>query len=611
MAASKHNKFTIEYLLEILLLNGLVGQEQAAEIRGGYLAALGRRPRSRVQERGDNLLGSAEPSSDPLDYIVSLKLLLPGDNALGRTVDDDIMARLMAAEAGLPYRRVEQRDLDLELITSILPQSFASRHLVLPLGLSGQNLEVAVRHPFYDTILEDVRRVSGQPTSPVIVPSGMLKKLIGEVYTFRGTVAGAESLYSGGSRLGLDIGNLEQFVKLKSAAEIAEDDQHIKNLVDYLLSDALANKASDIHIEPKRNELLVRMRFDGVLHDVYHLPKVLHPAVTSRIKTISRLDIAEKRRPQDGRIKIAAGKSGEAEVRVSTVPVAFGEKTVMRILDPEALFMELSGLFHNPADLEKWNSFMTMPHGIILVTGPTGSGKTTTLYSTLRQLATPAVNVTTVEDPIEMVHEEFNQIAVQPKIGITFGNIIRNILRQDPDIIMIGEMRDAETAENAIQAALTGHLVLSTLHTNDAPSAVTRLIDLGMEPFLVSSTLVGIMAQRLVRRICKYCVDEFVLTQQMAMELGFITQGDLTLKRGRGCEMCRNTGYLGRLATVEVMPMSESLKELTLKEKIGALEFKSLARQEGMTTLRENALDLMLAGLTTIEEVLRVTAPDE
>ncbi|MDL2260340.1 GspE/PulE family protein, partial [Deltaproteobacteria bacterium OttesenSCG-928-K17] len=352
------------------------------------------------------------------------------------------------------------------------------------------------------------------------------------------------------------------------------------------------------------------MRFDGVLHDLHHLPKVLHPAVTSRIKTISRLDIAEKRRPQDGRIKISAKNGSEAEVRVSTVPVAFGEKTVLRILDPEALFLDLKDMFFNKDDLKKWNSFTSRPHGIILVTGPTGSGKTTTLYSTLRQLASPNVNVTTVEDPIEMVHDEFNQIAVQPKIGITFGSIIRNILRQDPDIIMIGEMRDSETAENAVQAALTGHLVLSTLHTNDAPSAITRIIDLGLQPFLVSSTVAGIMAQRLVRRICKYCAEDYVLTRAEALELGFITEGDLMLKKGRGCDMCRDTGYLGRMATVEVMAMSDHIKQLTLKDGISSQELKNAARLEGMSTLRENALDLMLSGLTTLEEVLRVTAPD-
>ena len=607
----KHAKYGIDYVLDLLVSNGLVGLSQAGEIKKSYQIALGPAGRLTRNKSGENGSGNAAGSSlDPLTYVIGLNLLLPGDNTLGRTIDDDIMARLMANEAGLPYRRVEQRDLDLELVTSILPQSFAARHLVMPLGLEDGHLMVGVRHPFYHNILEDVRRVADKPTSMVIVPTPMLRKLISEVYNFRGSVVGAEGQYAGGASLGFDLGNLEQFVKLKSASEIADDDQHIRNLVDYLLAEALNGKASDIHLEPKRSEFLVRMRFDGVLHDVHHLPKVLHAAVTSRIKTISRLDIAEKRRPQDGRIKIAGKGGEEAEVRVSTVPVAFGEKTVMRILDPEALFMELDDMFHNKTDLAKWNTFTALPHGIILVTGPTGSGKTTTLYSTLRRLATPAVNVTTIEDPIEMVHDEFNQIAVQPKIGITFGSIIRNILRQDPDIIMIGEMRDGETAENAVQAALTGHLVLSTLHTNDAPSAVTRLIDLGLQPFLVSSTVVGIMAQRLVRRICKYCAEDFVLTREGALELGFITEGDLKLKRGRGCDMCRDTGYLGRLAAVEVMVMSENLKTLTLKEGLSSQEIKAEARREGMGTLRESALDLMLAGQTTIEEVLRVTAPD-
>ncbi|MCL2028971.1 MAG: GspE/PulE family protein [Deltaproteobacteria bacterium] len=587
--------------MDILLFNGLAGQSQVGEIKRAYQASVTRRPgKTAVAE-----------SDDPLDFLVGLKMPLPGqDNNLGRTIDDDVLARLMAQTAALPYRRIEQRELDAELVTSILPRSYAASHLVLPLGLDAEGrLMVAVRHPFCQVALEDVRRVIDKPVQPVIVPGNQIKKVIGEIYAFRGAVAGAENLYSGGSRLGFDIGNLEQFVKLKSAAEITHDDQHIKNLVDFLLAEALNDKASDIHIEPKRGDLMVRMRFDGVLHDVHRLPKVIHPAVVSRIKTISRLDIAEKRRPQDGRIKIAA-KSGEAEVRVSTVPVAFGEKIVMRILDPEALFMDLADMFFNPADLSKWNAFTSLPHGIILVTGPTGSGKTTTLYSTLRRLATPEVNVTTVEDPIEMVHEEFNQIAVQPKIGITFGSIIRNILRQDPDIIMIGEMRDLETAENAIQAALTGHLVLSTLHTNDAPSAVTRLFDLGLQPFLVSSTVVGIMAQRLVRRICKYCVESFILSKEAARDLELGADRDLALRRGRGCEMCRGTGYQGRLATVEVMTMSEGLKQLCLREGLSAQELKRQARREGMTTLRENALSLMTSGLTTIEEVLRVTAPD-
>jgi general secretion pathway protein E len=603
----KHSKYGLNYVIDLLVDNGLLGLGQSSELKTEYMSARSARGRISPTRKADR---PEEIPDDPLDFVISRKLLLPGDNALGRTIDDDILARLMAGDANLPYRRVEQRELDLELVTSILPKIFAARHLVLPLGLEDGRLMVGVRHPFYQSVLEDVRRAAEQPTAPVIVPGNMIRKLISEIYSFRGSVVGAEGQYAGGPGIGFDIGNLEQFVKLKSAAEIGEDDQHIKNLVDFLLGEALSGKASDIHIEPKRNGLLVRMRFDGVLHDLHHLPKVLHPAVTSRIKTISRLDIAEKRRPQDGRIRIAA-KNGEAEVRVSTVPVAFGEKTVMRILDPEALFLDLEDMFSNPRDLARWKAITSLPHGIILVTGPTGSGKTTTLYSTLRRLATEAVNVTTVEDPIEMIHEEFNQIAVQPKIGITFGSIIRNILRQDPDIIMIGEMRDAETAENAVQAALTGHLVLSTLHTNDAPSAVTRLLDLGLQPFLVASTVVGIIAQRLLRRICKYCVEDFVLTREAALELGFLTENDLTLKRGRGCEMCRDTGYLGRMAAVEVLGMSEGLKRLTLKEGLSSQELKGEARREGLTTLRENALDLMLAGLTTIEEVLRVTAPDD
>ena len=595
------SRFSLDYLLDLLLHAGLLGQHKAEVIRSDFQEAVlrGRRPKGQ---------GAPQPPSDPLDFLISLKLPLVGQ-AEGRLVDDDVLAKLMAKDSGLPYRRVEQRELNLEYITKLLPKSFVTRHLILPLGLEGAQLAVAVRHPFCQTVLDDVRRVASTPIEPVILSQGNIRKLIGDIYAFNTSVRGATGQYTGGALAGLDMNNLEQYVKLKSASEISDDDQHIKNLIDLLFAEAFEGHASDIHLEPKRDHLLVRMRFDGILHDMYRLPAVIHPAMISRIKTISRLDIAERRRPQDGRIKIAH-KDSEAEVRVSTVPVAFGEKVVMRLLDPEALFLDLGSMFFNTSDFAKWQDFTSRPHGIILVSGPTGSGKTTTLYSTLRLLATSEVNVTTIEDPIEMIHEEFNQIAVQPKVGITFGSIIRTILRQDPDIIMVGEMRDKETAENAVQAALTGHLVLSTLHTNDAPSSVTRLVELGLEPFLVTSTVIGVMAQRLVRRNCPYCADDFVLTERMALDLGFITQGDLHLKRGRGCDECRNTGYLGRLATVEVMPFSDNLKTMVLSGVKNAMELKALARSEGMTTLRENALDLMLAGKTTIEEVLRVTAAD-
>jgi general secretion pathway protein E len=599
-APAARGKFSLEYLLRLALHAGLIGQSQSEDIAREYQKSLGAAKKS--------IGAPARAPADPLDYLVSLRLPLVGQ-AEGRLVDDDVLARLMAKDSGLPFRRVEQRDLDIESITRMLPRSFVSRHLILPLGLEGPRLAVAVRHPFCQAVLDDVRRVSNHDISPVILAQGNIRKLIGDIYAFNTSVKGATGQYAGGSLSGLDVSNLEQYVKLKNATEISDDDQHIKNLVDLLFAEAFEGHASDIHLEPKRDHLLVRMRFDGVLHDMYRLPVVIHPAMVSRIKTISRLDIAERRRPQDGRIKIAH-KDSEAEVRVSTVPVAFGEKVVMRLLDPEALFLDLKTMFFNQDDFGKWRDFTSRPHGIILVSGPTGSGKTTTLYSTLRQLATSEVNVTTVEDPIEMIHEEFNQIAVQPKVGITFGSIIRTILRQDPDIIMVGEMRDKETAENAVQAALTGHLVLSTLHTNDAPSSVTRLVELGLEPFLVASTVIGVMAQRLVRRVCPYCSDAFTLTEKMALDLGFITDGDLSLRHGRGCEECRGTGYLGRLATVEVMPFSDNLKASVLAGVKNAMELKAMARAEGMATLRENALDLMLAGKTTLEEVLRVTAAD-
>lgn len=349
------------------------------------------------------------------------------------------------------------------------------------------------------------------------------------------------------------------------------------------------------------------MRIDGVLHTVYKLPKNVHSAIVSRIKNLSRMDMAEKRRPQDGRVKTDKG-GVEVEIRVSMIPTTFGEKVVMRIMDPDVLFQPLNLLGFTKSDLERYNHFVNSPHGIILVTGPTGSGKSTTLYSTLRQLSTPEVNITTVEDPIEMVHEEFNQIAVQPKVGITFGSILRNILRQDPDIIMIGEMRDLETAQNAVQAALTGHLVLSTLHTNDAPSSIVRLLDLGVPPFLIQATLAGIMAQRLVRKICKYCRKPFKMEakelKMMGLDVG--QTGLLKLYRGQGCQRCRGTGYMGRTSVQEVLPYTEAIRKLTTAEtSIEAVRAK--AQEEGMVTLRENAINKFLQGITTYQEVLRVT----
>jgi len=377
--------------------------------------------------------------------------------------------------------------------------------------------------------------------------------------------------------------------------------------VNYLFTYAFEQRASDIHIEPKRNTSKVRMRIDGMLHNVYDLPKAVHSAIVSRIKTLSRMDMAEKRRPQDGRIKMDKG-GVEVEIRVSTIPVAFGEKVVLRIMDPDILFQDLENLGFSATDLIRFNHFINKPHGIVLVCGPTGSGKSTTLYSTLRTISSPEVNVTTVEDPIEMVHESFNQIGVQPLAGVTFSSILRNILRQDPDIIMIGEMRDLETAENAVQAALTGHLVLSTLHTNDAASAITRLLELGVPPYLIQSTLIGILGQRLVRKICNYCVETFEMEALELREMGLDPgkDGRIRLKRGKGCLKCRGTGYLGRTAIFEVLSCTESIKKLIVSNAdISAMQ--DIAKREGMVTMRENSIRQMLSGVTTYQEVLRVT----
>jgi general secretion pathway protein E len=383
----------------------------------------------------------------------------------------------------------------------------------------------------------------------------------------------------------------------------------VVHLVDWLLQYAFDQRASDIHIEPKRDHSMVRMRIDGVLHDAHKMPKNVHPAVISRIKTMARMDIAEKRRPQDGRIKTDFGDR-EVEIRISTMPVAFAEKVVLRIFDPEILMQSLDELGFYSKELALFKSFINRPHGIILVTGPTGSGKTTTLYSALKTRATSEVNCATIEDPIEMVIEQFNQTAVNPRAGITFASALRTLLRQDPDIIMVGEIRDHETAENVIQAALTGHLVMSTLHTNDTASAITRLVDLGIEPFLVSSTLAAVVAQRLMRKVCSGCKKERVLTRDECSALRMVLpEGEapnIKVFEGKGCHLCRGTGLHGRIGIYEIMPVNDSIREL-INERADGPKVLRAARADGMMTLRECAIRRMVDGATTFGEVLRIT----
>ncbi|MEL7400385.1 MAG: GspE/PulE family protein, partial [Pseudomonadota bacterium] len=409
-----------------------------------------------------------------------------------------------------------------------------------------------------------------------------------------------------------NVTNFEQLLELGALKDPEANDQHIVNIVDWLLQYAFDQRASDIHIEPRREIGRVRFRIDGVLHQVYELPSAITTAVTSRLKVLGRMNVAEKRRPQDGRVKTKRASGSEVELRLSTLPTAFGEKLVMRIFDPDVLLRSFSELGLTGDDYQRWRGMTSRPHGIVLVTGPTGSGKTTTLYSTLKQLASSEVNVSTIEDPIEMVEESFNQTQVQHNIDLDFAAGIRTLLRQDPDIIMVGEIRDLETAQMAVQAALTGHLVLSTLHTNDAATGVTRLLDLGVPSYLIKSTVLGIMAQRLIRTLCPHCKQEGSLDSNAWKQLVSpwkAAEPKVVYEPG-GCLECRNTGYLGRQGIYEIMPMTESL-QAHVGSDCDIIGLRNTAMREGMHTLRLSGAHKVAQGLTTIEEVLSVAPPPE
>jgi general secretion pathway protein E len=417
----------------------------------------------------------------------------------------------------------------------------------------------------------------------------------------------------------MDSGNIASFEQLvemgKTDKQFDANDQHIVHIVDWLWQYAFDQRASDIHIEPRREQGLVRFRIDGVLHQVHQLPMSVVTAMTSRIKLLGRMDLMEKRRPQDGRIKTRTQEGQEIELRLSTLPTAFGEKLVMRIFDPEVLVRDFSELGFSEDDRARWEQMTAKPNGIILVTGPTGSGKTTTLYSTLKSLATPEVNVCTLEDPIEMVEPAFNQMQIQTGLDLTFAEGVRALMRQDPDIIMVGEIRDLETAEMAIQAALTGHLVLSTLHTNDAPSAITRLLDLGVPYYMINATLLGIMAQRLVRTLCPHCKKPYPIQEgDIEMWNGLVAPWKATrptqLQRPQGCLECRMTGYSGRIGIYEILLMSPELRKIVSAEtNIAAL--REQANREGMKPLRISGALKVASGQTTLDEVLKTSPPAE
>lgn len=589
-ASRRSVDLTVAYLGDLLRAAGFIDEQQRAELDA--LDRQHRRTASRV--RGDE-------SPSPFRTVSSLNLL--DATGQGTRIDDFLLARLVAEDAGLEFYKIDALKLDIEFIETKISRPFAKKHKLIPIQIRDGKIIVAVVNPFDAPGIEAYRPIAGQDLRLVVSAESDVMTVINELYGFRASVTKAER----DLKSGFDLGNLEQYVKLKSGAEIEASDQHIVNAVDYLLQHAYDSRASDIHVEPKREHAQIRFRIDGVLHEIQRVPRLVNLAVTSRLKTMCRMDIAEKRRPQDGRIKTERdGK--EIELRVSTLPTAFGEKIVMRIFDPDVLVRDLSGLGFYEDELRMFEEWIDRPHGIILVTGPTGSGKTVTLYSALKHLSTPEMNITTIEDPIEMVYEDFNQTSVQSKVGITFASALRTILRQDPDIIMVGEIRDGETAQNAIQAALTGHLVFSTLHTNDASSSVTRLIDLGIEPFLISSSLIGVMAQRLMRTICRDCKRNRPLTHEEASLLNLQAPAGkrIIVKEGAGCIRCRNTGYFGRSGIFEILPIDNAIRDLIDRGE-DFLKIKDMAIKRGMRTLRQSALRKLAEGETTFEEVVRVT----
>ena len=586
---------TLDRLLELLLQAGVLEREQAVDVR--MKASLRTRRIRREREQA----GDEDKRITPAQLVAAFRL--PGR---GGPVDEERIQRAVAQAARVPYVAIDPVQVDPKLVTDAVSYAYARRNAVLPLTLADGKMTLAVDDPWASDVATTMQAHVEAPIELVVAKRSDITRVLDEIFQFRGAVSGAIKELGD---FGTDLGNLEQLVQIGTAGrQLESDDSHVVQAVDFLLRYALDQQASDLHLEPKRDHGLVRLRIDGVLHPVQQLPRVVQKAVTSRIKTLARLDIAEKRRPQDGRIKLAH-RSQEVELRISTMPTAFGEKTVIRFFDPGVLLQDLDGLGLFAGELQTFRSFIRRPNGLILVTGPTGSGKTTTLYSALRAVAAPTVNVTTIEDPIEMVVEEFNQCAVNKRLGLTFASLLRTLLRQDPDVIMVGEIRDEETAKNAIQAALTGHLVLATVHTNDAPSSVSRMLDLGAEPFLLATTLVGVLAQRLLRKVCLSCRYETELSKEQADALGLeLGPGDrFMVWRGKGCPACRSTGLRGRIGVFEVMPVNDKLRRM-IQEGDDANEIGRQAARDGMLTLRQAAIKKMALGMTSFEEVLRVTA---
>ncbi|MCU7938135.1 MAG: GspE/PulE family protein [gamma proteobacterium symbiont of Bathyaustriella thionipta] len=522
-----------------------------------------------------------------------------------RLITSDELTQWLSDITGIATKRIDPLVTDVHSVTSLMSFSYARNFNILPVEVTHDSVYVATAQPFQLSWLTEIERISGKKVQLVLANPEDIAHFLVEFYSVSKSVTQAE--YQSDDEM-MGVQNLEQLIEMGRTGSLDADNNHIVRIVDWLLQYAFEQRASDIHLEPRREQANVRFRIDGVMQQVYEIPAAVMNAVASRIKILGRMDVSEKRRPQDGRIKTKTPNGLEIELRLSTMPTAFGEKLVMRIFDPEVLQRGFESLGFGKQENKYWQDMIKQPNGIILVTGPTGSGKTSTLYTTLRQLAKPEVNVCTVEDPIEMIEPLFNQMQVQQKIDLDFAQGVRTLMRQDPDIIMIGEIRDKETAEMAIQASLTGHLVLSTLHTNDTLSALIRLQDIGVPPYLIHSSIIGIMAQRLVRTLCPHCKTDTQVDEDVWVDMVKPWKSDLPKKvyKPVGCLECRNTGYLGRIGLFEMLPLSQEFKHL-LSLNADREQLRRQAVKDGYKPLRLSGAQKIAKGVTTVEEVLRVS----
>jgi general secretion pathway protein E len=591
-ALGLHRRLDLDETLAVLVHEGLLTDGDARNVRA------------------DARNGKDKLTLHPLVLVANLKL--PDLRRPGKPLSVEVLTQWLADKASLPYMKIDPMKIDAAAVTAVISQAYAQRYRILPVAVSPTEVTIATAEPFDMRWVGDLAHILRREIHRVVASPIDVGRFLNEFYGVQRSIQKAKDAKTEAGYDTSTMFNFEQLVELGKSGDIGADDRHVVHIVDWLLQYALDQRASDIHLEPRREVGNIRFRIDGVMHKVFELPSTVMGAVTARTKILGRMDLAEKRRPQDGRIKTRSPGGREVELRLSTMPTAFGEKVVMRIFDPEIVVKEFRQLGFSPEEETIWRSMVERPHGIVLVTGPTGSGKTTTLYSTLKYLATPDLNVCTVEDPIEMVSPEFNQMQVQPAIDLDFAAGVRTLMRQDPDIIMVGEIRDLETASMAVQASLTGHLVLSTLHTNDAPTAVARLLDLGVPHYLIQSTVTGVVAQRLVRTLCPHCKAPHPIDVPawQALTHGWKVPVPAHAMGPIGCLECRNTGFLGRTGIYEMMRLTPALRRLVQAD-TDVIRFGEAALADGMRPLRLSAAVQVARGITTIAEVVTVLPPLE